>query len=138
MTINSASVTFVTPKLEETRRFYELHFGARPVFDCGWYVVLRLAESGSGAEVCLMEPREGTAPFSGGAVLNLHVSDADGMYDRLVNKAGLTVLIPLEDHPWGDRGFGLQDPSGVTVYCYHPIAPAREFRKYFIEDDQDQ
>ena len=57
MKIQSASMTIVTSKLPETRHFYETHFDARPLFDCGWYVVLRLGASGSGPEVCLMEPK---------------------------------------------------------------------------------
>jgi len=132
MAIRSASLTIVTRKLLETRKFYESHFGARPVFDCGWYVVLRFDSSGPGPELCLMEPQDGMDPFAGGAFLNLLVEDADKIHNRLI-ETGLPVILPLEDHPWGDRGFGLLDPSGVVVYCYHPITPAPEFQKYIIE-----
>lgn len=38
MVIQSASLTIITHKLSETRKFYEAHFGARPVFDCGWFI----------------------------------------------------------------------------------------------------
>ena len=134
MNIRSASMTIVTSKLPETRQFYETNFGAHPVFDCGWYVVLRLDSSGSGPEICLMEPRHGKKPFSGGAVLNLLVEDANKAHTRLT-EAGLSTVIKLEDHPWGDRGFGVVDPSGVVVYCYHPITPTPEFKKYIIEDN---
>lgn len=133
MVIQSASLTIITRKLSETRKFYEAHFDAHSVFDCGWYVVLRLESSGSGPEICLMEPQGGMEPFAGGAFLNLLVDDADKAHAGLT-KAGLSTTIPLEDHPWGDRGFGLLDPSGVVVYCYHPIAPTPEFQKYIIED----
>ncbi|WP_419659108.1 glyoxalase/bleomycin resistance protein/dioxygenase [Desulfosarcina variabilis str. Montpellier] len=133
MKIQSASMTIVTSKLPETRHFYETHFDARPLFDCGWYVVLRLGVSGSGPEVCLMEPKSGMVPFSGGTVLNLLVDDADKVHEKLT-AAGLSTMIQLEDHPWGDRGFGVVDPSGVVVYCYHPIALTPEFKKYIIED----
>lgn len=130
--IESASVTIVTRKLSETRRFYEENFDARPVFDCGWYVVLRLNESPSKPELCLMEPKEGMQPFAGGVFLNFQVADADRMHTRLTG-GGVQTSIPLEDHPWGDRGFGVLDPSGAMVYCYHPIAPAPEFAQCIIE-----
>ena len=58
MNILSASTTLVTPKLSETRAFYEQHFGACPSFDWGWYVVLRLSVATPGPELCLMEPQD--------------------------------------------------------------------------------
>lgn len=134
MNIRSACMTIVTSKLTETRQFYETHFGARQVFNCGWYVVLCLNSFGSGPEICLMEPKSGMEPFSGGAFLNLLVDDADKVHAGLT-EAGLSVTIQLEDHPWGDRGFGVIDPSGVVVYCYHPITPTPEFKKYIIGDN---
>jgi catechol 2,3-dioxygenase-like lactoylglutathione lyase family enzyme len=134
MDIETASVTFTTTHLLEVRRFYEQHWGAKTVFDCGWYVVLRLAGVETGPELCLMEPRDGATEFAGGVTLNLRVADADAAYARLT-RAGLEPMIPLEDHPWGDRGFGILDPCGVVVYCYHEIEPASEFKPYFVESD---
>ncbi len=133
MNILSASTTLVTPKLTETRAFYEQHFGARPSFDCGWYVVLRLSVATSGPELCLMEPQNGMSRFAGGVFLNLLVDDADKFHAKL-KEEGVPVATPLEDHPWGDRGFGVLDPSGAMVYCYHPIAPAPEFAKFIVEE----
>jgi len=134
MNIISASTTFTTSRLAETRRFYEQYFDAKAVFDCGWYVVLRLSEADSVTEVCLIEPRDGSTEFAGGATLNLRVADADAVHDRLT-KAGLEPLIPIEDHPWGDRGFGVFGPCGVVVYCYHDIEPADDFKQYHIKSD---
>ena len=134
MNILTASVTFTTSRLSEARRFYEQHFDAKAIFDCGWYVVLRLEGADAGPEVCLMEPRDGASEFAGGVTLNLRVKDADVAHTRLTGE-GLEVLIPLEDHPWGDRGFGVLDPCGVVVYCYHDIEPAAEFKQYFIQSD---
>jgi len=39
--------------------------------------------------------------------------------------------MPLEDHPWGDRGFGIVDPNGIILYFYKKIEPAEEFKQYF-------
>ena len=134
MDIRTASATFTTSHLLETRRFYEKHFDAKAIFDCGWYVVLRLSGADAGPEVSLMEPRDDAPEFKGGVTLNLHVADADAVHARLTGE-GLKPLIPLEDHPWGDRGFGVVDPSGVIVYCYHDIEPSAEFKSAFIESD---
>jgi len=129
MTVQTASTTIVTSRLAEVRAFYAAHFDAHVFFDCGWYVALRLSGP-KGPELCLMEPRDGMAEFTGGAVLNLRVSNADAAHERLT-RAGLEPVVPLEDHPWGDRGFGVMDPCGMQVYCYHDIEPAESFRQYF-------
>lgn len=132
MPIRSSTITFVTAHLPETRAFYERHFAAQPVFDCGWYVTMRLGLDKDGPEIALMQPREGDPPFAGGAYLNLRVDDVDQFYRQVV-ESGLTPDSPPADHPWGDRGFRVSDPSGVTVYCYEDIAPTAEFQAYFID-----
>lgn len=131
MNIQSASVTLVTSRLKDVCDFYKKHFSARASFDCGWYVVLRLSDRTDGPELCLMEPRHGMGEFAGGATLNLRVADADSLHGRLIG-AGLKPTIPLEDHPWGDRGFGIVDPCGLAVYCYHPIEPTPEYKQYIL------
>lgn len=132
MNVSDASVTFTTSNLSETRRFYELHFNAKPVFDCGWYVALKLPGASEEPQICLKEPRGEEPAFAGGATLNLRVPDADALHAQLIGK-GLEPLIPLEDHPWGDRGFAVVDPCGVVIYCYHDIEPSAEFKPYFLE-----
>jgi catechol 2,3-dioxygenase-like lactoylglutathione lyase family enzyme len=133
MSIQSANLTLITEKLPATRKFYEQHFDARPLFDCGWYVVLRLGHKGA-PELCLMEPQPGMQPFAGGVFINLEVDNVDHLHSQLT-EAGLKTAVPLEDHPWGDRGFGLPDPSGAMVYCYQSIEPAAEFKQYFVNAD---
>lgn len=44
---------------------------------------------------------------------------------------GLVASVPLEDHPWGDRGIGIQDPNGITLYIYSEREPGEAFRSYF-------
>lgn len=130
MNILSASPTIVTADIEAARAFYLNHFDAHIHFDCGWYAVLRLGSSEPAPEICLMAPRDGMAVCSGGVFLNIRVDGVDAWHQKCC-AAGLTPVIPLEDHPWGDRGFGIVDPSQVVVYCYEPIPPAPEFQQYF-------
>ena len=133
MSAQSSSSTFVTDRLPQVHAFYEQYLDARAIFDCGWYVTLRLGPAAGGAEVSFMEPREGGPVFAGGAVLNLRVEGVDDLHGRLVG-AGLMPTTPLDDHPWGDRGFGVLDPCGLVVYLYEDIQPAPEFRSCFLED----
>ncbi|MBY6063671.1 VOC family protein [Pseudidiomarina sediminum] len=130
MFIEATSLTIVTPELETAKAFYQEHFAAHPVFDCGWYVVLAFAHSSAAQQLCLMQPQSGMAPYQGGMFLNLQVDHADTIHHKL-KQQGVAIALPLEDHAWGDRGFGVLDPAGLMVYCYHPIAANEEFQQYF-------
>lgn len=63
---------------------------------------------------------------------NFSVNDVDAEHARLA-AAGLIPIMPLEDHPWGDRGFAILDPNGVMLYIFSPREPAEEFKK-FVKD----
>lgn len=129
MPVSMSSITLVTPHLAAVRGFYDRHFDTWYPFDCGWYVLVRLGYGSEAAELGFMEPREGATAYAAGAMLNLVVDDVDALHARMVD-AGETVVIPLADNPWGDRGFGVADPAGLVVYCHRPIEPAPEFRQF--------
>ena len=130
MNTMSVSTAFTTAKVEETRDFYVKHFGARVTFDCGWYVNLEFGDPRSTLQFMSMQQPHHKLSSSDGLMFNLKVSDVDGEHARL-SAAGLPVIIPLENHPWGDRGFGMQDPNGITLYVYQEMEPSAEFRKYY-------
>ncbi|PID27628.1 MAG: glyoxalase [Candidatus Cloacimonadota bacterium] len=78
-----------------------------------------------------MQPQEGMSAFNGaGVMLNFKVKDADEEHKKL-SESGLEIAIPLEDHPWGDRGFSIIDPIGNAVYIYSYREPTDEFKQYF-------
>lgn len=123
------STCFCTLEVAKCKAFYERHFAARVVFDCGWYVNLRIG--GDGDSIQFMEPQDGMPRFGGaGVTLNFQVGDVDAEYERLTSE-GLEVVMPLEDHPWGDRGFAVVDPIGNSVYLYSEREPSDEFRQYY-------
>ena len=131
MNTKDFSVCFSTDEVEACRAFYKKHFMAYETFDCGWYITLRMDYSGP--EISFMQPQNGEPAFSGtGTMLNFKVDDVDAEYERLVN-SGVPTAMPLEDHPWGDRGFSVLDPIGNSVYIYSEREPSEEFRKYILE-----
>ena len=132
MIADTLSACIVTEKVEESRDFYIKHFGARVTFDCGWYVNLQIGRETSPLQ--FMAPREPGPPVCNpaGLMYNFLVADADAEYERLTGE-GLAPVMPIEDHPWGDRGFAVLDPNGVTLYIYSDREPAEEFRQYFMD-----
>ena len=129
MKTNELSTCFITNEVDACRAFYQQHFSARAIFDAGWYVNLRIA--GDGPSIQFMQPQEGMPTYGGtGIMLNFNVEDVDTEHARLT-EAGLHTVMPLEDHPWGDRGFSILDPIGNSVYVYSDREPTDEFKQYF-------
>lgn len=129
MLTNELSTCFCTNDVAECREFYESHFAAKSIFDCGWYVNLRI--NGDGPTIQFMEPRDGMPAHAGvGVMLNFKVDDVDAEHERLT-KSGLAAVMPLEDHPWGDRGFSVVDPIGNAVYIYSDREPSSEFKRFY-------
>ncbi|WP_321365716.1 VOC family protein [uncultured Desulfuromusa sp.] len=129
MKVNELSTCFFTNDVDACRDFYRQYFAAKEIFDCGWYINLRIGEDGP--TIQFMQPQEGMPTFNGaGVMLNFKVDDVDAEHTRLT-KAGLQTAMPLEDHPWGDRGFSIIDPIGNSVYIYSDREPADEFKQYY-------
>lgn len=125
---STASPCITTLHIAEARAFYQRYFDARLTFDCGWYISLELGE---GLSLQFMEPQD-DQPLCRpeGLTYNFCVADVDEECRRLM-ASGLTLTAAVEDHPWGDRGFAVKDPSGITLYIYSNREPAPEFRQFF-------
>ncbi|MBC3831882.1 VOC family protein [Undibacterium amnicola] len=125
---SSLSPCIITSKVDESRDFYLKHFAAKLSFDCGWYINL---EFGNGSSLQFMAPQaEQVACNPTGLTYNFCVNDVDAEHQQLVS-SGLVPVMPLEDHPWGDRGFAVQDPSGIVLYIYSEREPSPEFKPFY-------
>ncbi len=122
------SPTIVVSDPINSRDFYINNFSAKVTFDCGWYINISL----DGHELCFMKPQSPEQQvFSGkGLTYNFEVENVDTEHERIL-KLGLPVIMPLGDHPWGDRGFGIVDPNGVVLYFYKTIEAEESFKQYF-------
>lgn len=129
MITNRLSSCFCTNDVSACRDFYQKYFHAIITFDCGWY--LNMAIGSNGPAIQFMEPQGDMPTYAGaGVTLNFQVDDVDREHKRLT-KAGLPAAMPLEDHPWGDRGFSVIDPIGNSLYIYSDREPSEEFKQYF-------
>lgn len=116
---------------QPARDFYPRHFGARITFDCGWYVNFEFGQDGPTLQ--FMQPQSpGMQEFAGGLTYNIRletIDQVDAKHAEFV-ELGITIVMPLEDHPWGDRGFCALDPYGVALYVYADIEMSEEYRQY--------
>ena len=124
------STCFCTNNVTACKQFYQRYFSAKITFDCGWYLNMSIGEAD--ATIQFMEPQGGMETYTGrGITLNFQVNDVDAEYKRLMD-AGLQEAMPLEDHPWGDRGFSVIDPIGTSVYIYSDREPSEEFSQFYV------
>lgn len=124
----------MTGDVAGTKAFYINHFRFKPLFASDWYVHLQSAEDRrvnlgivQGDHVTI--PEEGRGRTSG-LLINFEVRDSDAVYERIV-AAGLPILCPLRDEPFGQRHFITRDPNGVLIDVIKPIPLSPEFQAQF-------
>jgi len=106
------------------------------LFDSDWFVLLGDAQQGS--VVAFMSPDHPSAPpgpdtFSGlGMCLEIEVEDARQALADFQSRGG-AVAYPLSDEPFGQRRFGLRDPSGLWVDVVEQIAPQQGYWDRYMQ-----
>jgi uncharacterized glyoxalase superfamily protein PhnB len=130
MKISNVSAAFTTDKVSASRDFYVKYLGARVTFDCGWYVNLEFESPKSTLQFMSPQQPHHKLSISDGLIYNFNVEGVDELHEKFRNE-GLQVIVPLEDHPWGDRGFAIQDPNGISIYLYEDREPSAEFNQYY-------
>lgn len=122
------STCITTNRVEESRDFYVKYLGAAISFDCGWYVSVEFGQRSASLQFMAPQPGQNLCNTSG-LTYNFCVADVDSEYQELL-LSGVAIAMPLEDHPWGDRGFAITDPNGVILYIYSDREPSPEFQQY--------
>lgn len=133
MNIKKSMPIVTTTKLKEVSEYYVKFFAFKVTFDYPDNFIGMVSTRNEDVEIAFMSPNEGCQSYSGhGLTLCLEVDDVDAECERLT-AAGLPIVAPVKDNPWGDRSFISVDPGGVSVYVYSPIEPSEEFKQYVKE-----
>ena len=126
----------VTEHKVACRDFWQRYLGLDVLFDSDWFVLLGDAQQGS--VVAFMSPDHPSAPpgpdtFSGlGMCLEIEVEDARQALADFQSRGG-AVASPLSDEPFGQRRFGLRDPSGLWVDVVEQIAPQQGYWDRYMQ-----
>lgn len=131
MKIKRMDATVSTSKMQESKKFYMDHFNFRLVFESDWYIELVSPDEPAIGISFTLPQRDAGEFFSGkGIIISFGVDDVDAEYKRLKSE-GLEIVQELQDKPWGERSFVVDDPSGVHVYIYTLIPPTPEYQKIY-------
>ncbi len=116
-----------TSRMRETRAFWIDKLGFELSYEHEHYLGVRGGPKGSPEIGFMLPDQEAPKGFGGaGLTLCLRVDDADRECARLWN-AGVEIVAPPTDYPWGMRAFTVKDPNGVLVTITHAIPAAVEF-----------
>lgn len=130
MKIMRVDATISTNKLQESKEFYMRHFDFALVYESEWYIELVGRHIPAGISFTLPQ-REAGEFFNGkGLILSFEVADVDAEYHRL-KAEGLRIFQELQNKPWGERSFVVDDPSGVHLYIYSPIEATPEYQEIY-------
>ena len=129
----------VTRDVAASRDFYTRHFGFEASFEADWYVSLRHAAVPR-YELALLDhthptiPEGRRVPVQGGLLLNFEVDDVDAEHHRLVERAGLPVLLSLRTEEFGQRHFIVSAPDGVMVDVITTVPATGEYAEQYVSD----
>ncbi|MBV1941448.1 VOC family protein [Streptomyces sp. BV286] len=127
-----------TRDVAASRDFYTRHFGFGTTFEADWYVSLRHTAVPR-YELALLDhthpsiPEGYRVPVRGGLLLNFEVDDVDAEHHRLVEGAGLPVLLSLRTEEFGQRHFIVSAPDGVMVDVITPVPATGEYAGQYVE-----
>ncbi len=131
MKVTSYYPVLMSADVAGTAAFYKQHLGFRSLFDSDWYVHLQMADNPR-VNLGIVDANHPTVPevargkTAGGTLLTIEVEDPDAAHAAL-SAAGLPMLVPLRDEPFGQRHFITADPNGVMIDIVKPIPPTAEF-----------
>lgn len=130
MKIKRIDTTFSTEKLQESKDFYMNHFGFKLAYESDWYIELVTPEGDAGISFTLPQREEGEFFNGKGMILSFEVEDVEAEYNRL-KEDNVTIYQDLQDKPWGERSFVVDDPNGVHVYLYNLIEQTDEYKALY-------
>jgi len=130
MKIKRVDSTISTNKLQESKEFYMQYFDFRLVYESDWYIELIARDLPNGISFTLPQREEGEFFNGKGLIISFEVDDVDAEYDRL-KAEGVQIYQEMQDKPWGERSFVIDDPNGVHIYIYTSTSPNPEYQQVY-------
>jgi catechol 2,3-dioxygenase-like lactoylglutathione lyase family enzyme len=124
MHVDAFGPSLLVEDVPASAHFYVEHFGFRPRLELDWFTTLthddRPYELGFLRADHQVVPEGYRGRRADGLIIGLQVPDATEMDARL-RAAGVRVVLPLRDEPFGQRHVIVADPNDVLVDIVQPI-----------------
>lgn len=126
MQVKGFGAGYLVDDVAATARFYRDVIGLPVTVEIDWFASVNVGVPGY--EISFIRrghesvPEGFRAQEAAGLALGLMVEDAKAEEARL-REAGVEIVAPLVDEPYGQRHFYVQDNNGVLLDIIEPIAP---------------
>lgn len=125
MTIKFQSSVIFVKDVEASRRFYEELLGQEVLMDhgpnVGFVGGFAIWQADHADQMIFRRPSSERGQLGrGNCELYFEADDLDAVWARL-SEAGVQVVHPLREQPWGQRVFHLYDPDGHIVEFGEPM-----------------
>ncbi|MFJ8627828.1 VOC family protein [Kitasatospora sp. NPDC093550] len=118
MQINRSAVSLTVEDVTSSAAFLRDHFGYTEEMSADGFV--SLVHPGGGVNVVYLRrglevlPEDQRHRIADGVILAFVVEDI-AAEDRRLRAAGVPVILPLREEPWGEKLFQVADPNGVVI-----------------------
>lgn len=110
MTVQRVVPILQSADFDASRSFYVDLLGLEVVMEHGWITTFASPQNAS-TQLSVIS-NDASAPVN--PAVSIGVDDVDAVHAATVD-AGLEIVHPLTDEPWGVRRFFVRDPDGVVV-----------------------
>lgn len=132
MHIKNLGIMLLADDVATASEFYTKHFGFKAVAKLSWYashehpdqkgVYLDIVKTGHDSAGKALENAH-----TEGIILAFLTEDCDAEYERL--KDQVTILMPPQSEPWGQRRCQIAAPDGAIVEIIQIVAPDEAWLK---------
>jgi predicted enzyme related to lactoylglutathione lyase len=117
MSIRRVVPNIETHQYEESRAFYTNFLELDLAMDLGWIMTFASSDNPTAQISVLTADPSGFHPH-----MSVEVTNVDTLYATAV-AAGLDIVYPMTEEPWGVRRFFVADPNGMIINIVsHPAA----------------
>jgi catechol 2,3-dioxygenase-like lactoylglutathione lyase family enzyme len=123
--IRRAMPVLITDDPDRARAFYEGYLGFRVAMAEDGLLMLASRSTPTTQLIVAWESPTAVDPEVRGVDVSIEVADVDAAYAE-AQGAGLEIVYPLRDEPWGIRRFFVRDPDGrtINIAAHLPSTPA--------------
>lgn len=117
MKIKSSAISLTVENVALSSRFLQEHLGFEQKFSADGFAYLYHPEAGMdivflkiGMEVL---PKSHHDKKAGGIIVAFVVDDVE-LEEKRFRESGVKITLPLQEDPWGEKLFQVEDPNAVT------------------------
>ena len=127
MRIKSSAISLTVADVNLSSKFLREQLGFEEKFSADGFAYM--AHPSAGMDIVFLRvgmevlPKHMHSQKAAGIIVAFVVDDVEAEESRL-SRNGVTITLPLQEDPWGERLFQVEDPNAVTYQIVQWVKPA--------------